>query len=59
MRVPPLGRDDRPARIEVSSKEVERMSQRFGSLKHLIYTAATLATLLLAAGARWKPSSKG
>jgi hypothetical protein len=26
--------------------------------KHLLYTAATLATLLLAAGARWKPSSK-
>jgi len=26
--------------------------------KHMLYTAATLATLLLAAGARWKPSSK-
>jgi hypothetical protein len=24
-------------------------------LKHLLYTAAALATLLLAAGARWKP----
>jgi hypothetical protein len=23
--------------------------------KHLLYTGATLATLLLAAGARWKP----
>jgi hypothetical protein len=27
--------------------------------RHLVYTAATLATLLLAAGARWKPSSGG
>ena len=27
--------------------------------RHLIYTAATMATLLLAAGARWKPSTKG
>jgi hypothetical protein len=26
--------------------------------RHLLYTAATLATLLLAAGARWKPTSK-
>jgi hypothetical protein len=25
------------------------------SLKHLLYTSATLATLLLAAGARYKP----
>jgi hypothetical protein len=32
--------------------------QRFGNWKHLLYTAATLATLLLAAGARWKPTSK-
>ena len=27
--------------------------------RHLFYSAATLATLLLAAGARWKPSTKG
>ena len=27
--------------------------------RHLIYTAATFATLLLAAGARWKPSGGG
>lgn len=24
--------------------------------RHLLYTGATLATLLLAAGARWKPN---
>ena len=24
--------------------------------RHLLYTSATLATLLLAAGARWKPN---
>ena len=30
----------------------------FGSrLRHLVYTAASLATLLLAAGARWKPKN--
>ncbi|MEX0984719.1 MAG: hypothetical protein WD096_06675 [Actinomycetota bacterium] len=27
--------------------------------RHVIYSAATLATLLLAAGARWKPSGGG
>lgn len=27
--------------------------------RHLVYTSATLATLLLAAGARWKPSGGG
>jgi hypothetical protein len=27
--------------------------------KHLLYSAATMATLLLAAGARWKPSAGG
>jgi hypothetical protein len=26
--------------------------------KHLLFSAATLATLLLAAGARWKPTVK-
>ena len=26
--------------------------------KHLLYTAATLATLMLAAGARWKPTTR-
>ena len=31
--------------------------QRSINWKHLLYTAATLATLLLAAGARWKPSA--
>ena len=25
--------------------------------RHLVYTAATLATLLFAAGARWKPKN--
>ena len=29
------------------------------SWKHLLYTSATLATLLLAAGARFKPSGGG
>jgi hypothetical protein len=27
------------------------------NLRHLLYTSATLATLLLAAGARWKPKN--
>jgi len=44
-------------RVTDRKQEVERMSRR--NLKELIYTAATLATLLLAAGARWKPSLKG
>ena len=30
-----------------------------GKWRHYVYIAATLATLLLAAGARWKPSVKG
>ena len=29
------------------------------TLKYLLYTGATLATLLLAAGARFKPSAGG
>lgn len=29
------------------------------SLKYLLYTGATLATLLLAAGARFKPNAGG
>ena len=29
------------------------------SLKYLLYTGATLATLLLAAGARFKPTAGG
>ena len=53
MRAPPLG-----AMIGGhGSKEVERNMQRSLNWKHLLYTAATLATLLLAAGARWKPSA--
>jgi hypothetical protein len=38
------------------NEEVERMTYR--NLKHLMYTAATLTTLLLAVGARWKPTTK-
>jgi hypothetical protein len=32
------------------------MQDMLRSLKYLLYTGATLATLLLAAGARFKPS---
>ena len=31
------------------------MRAKFSSWKHLLFTAATLATLALAAGARYKP----
>jgi hypothetical protein len=31
------------------------MRAKYMSLKHLLYTAAALATLALAAGARYKP----
>lgn len=31
------------------------MREMFKGWKHLLYTSATLATLLLAAGARFKP----
>lgn len=31
------------------------MRAKLKPLKHLLYTSATLATLLLAAGARYKP----
>jgi len=31
------------------------MRAKYTSLKHLLYTAAALATLALAAGARYKP----
>jgi hypothetical protein len=30
------------------------MKAKIMSLRHLLYTGATLATLLLASGARWK-----
>jgi hypothetical protein len=32
------------------------MRAKFSGWKHLLYTAAVLATLALAAGARYKPS---
>jgi hypothetical protein len=39
------------------TKEVDRMRDMLkrASWRHVLYTAASLATLLLAAGARWKP----
>ena len=33
----------------------DRMRAKLSGLKHLLYTAAALATLALAAGARYKP----
>jgi hypothetical protein len=38
-------------------KEVIGLHSKFPSVswRHLLYSGATLATLLLAAGARWKP----
>jgi hypothetical protein len=34
----------------------DRMRAKFSWWKHLLYTAAALATLVLAAGARYKPN---
>jgi len=34
----------------------DRMRAKFSGWKHLLYTAAALATLALAAGARFKPN---
>jgi hypothetical protein len=38
------------------TKEVIGMRAKFSGWKHLLYTAAALATLVLAAGARYKPN---
>jgi hypothetical protein len=38
-----------------SSEGGDRMRAKI-NWRHLLYTGATLATLLLAAGARWKPN---
>jgi hypothetical protein len=38
------------------TKEVYRMRAKLSGWKHLLFTAATLATLALAAGARYKPN---
>ena len=39
-------------------REVDRMRVKMTSVnwRHLLYSGATLATLLVAAGARWKPN---
>jgi len=37
-------------------KEVDRMRAKLSGWKQLLFTAATLATLALAAGARYKPN---
>jgi hypothetical protein len=34
----------------------DRMRAKFSGWKHLLFTAATLTTLALAAGARFKPN---
>jgi hypothetical protein len=36
-------------------KEVYRMRAKLSGLKHLLLTAAVLATIAIAAGARYKP----
>jgi len=38
------------------TKEVIRMRAKLSGWKHLLFTAATLATIALAAGARYKPN---
>ena len=57
------GRDPRPMRghalaadTPLHTKEVYRMRAKLSGWKHLLFTAATLATLALAAGARYKPN---
>ncbi len=39
------------------SRGGDRMRSKFAAInwRHVLFTGATLATLLLAAGARWKP----
>jgi hypothetical protein len=39
----------------MKEKEVDRMRAKLTGWKHLLFTAATLATIALAAGARYKP----
>ena len=36
-------------------KEVDRMRAKFSGWKHLLFTVAALATLALAAGAKYRP----
>jgi hypothetical protein len=43
------------AHSDIGTKEVLRMRAKIMSWKHLLYTVAALATLALAAGARYKP----
>ena len=61
----PIGvRDPRPIGGRASpadtsrerTKEVIGMRAKISGWKHLLYTAAALATLVLAAGARYKPN---
>ena len=42
--------------LSLQMKEVDRMRAKLSGWKHLLFTAATLATLALAAGARYKPN---
>ena len=41
--------------LSLHERKVDRMRSKLTGLKHLLFTAATLATLALAAGARYKP----
>ena len=41
--------------LEMKTSGGDRMRAKLSGLKHLLYTAAALATLALAAGARYKP----
>ena len=44
-----------PMLLEMKTSGGDRMRAKLSGLKHLLYTAAALATLALAAGARYKP----
>jgi hypothetical protein len=54
MRDPPFNGHAAARHSGGDQVRVKLATMRF---RHLLYTSATLATLLLAAGARWKPKN--